>query len=163
MFLCLLHLVWKDPLVLCLFCVFHIPSINCCCAVAQWFEISAPPVPPSQLSYDEYTDCTVSVGRLDGEGEDWPRPSYAEAKKMKSLTLHTHGCPRASLRDWSSSMNRFLVFLQQVFWIWSFLCYIKLTTLGRSLWLTRILHSVLSAKMEQSEQYRCDESPTKEN
>ena len=29
---------------------------------------------PSQLSYDEYTDCTLSasVGRWDGEGEDWP-------------------------------------------------------------------------------------------
>jgi len=26
-------------------------------------------------------------------------PSYAEAKKMKSLTLHTHGCLRASFRD----------------------------------------------------------------
>lgn len=25
-------------------------------------------------------------------------PSYAKAKKMKLLTLHTHGCPRASLR-----------------------------------------------------------------
>jgi len=30
-------------------------------------------------------------------------PWYAEAKKMKSLTLHTHGCPRASLKDCSSS------------------------------------------------------------
>src|SRR6218665_2277917 len=29
--------------------------------------------------------------------------SYAEAKKMKLLTLHTHGCPRVSLRDCSSS------------------------------------------------------------
>src|SRR6218665_2608267 len=29
-------------------------------------------------------------------------PSYAEAKKMKSVTLHTHGCHRASLRDCSS-------------------------------------------------------------
>ena len=29
-------------------------------------------------------------------------PSYAEAKKMKSLTLHTHGCLRASSRDCSS-------------------------------------------------------------
>src|SRR6218665_1082677 len=28
-------------------------------------------------------------------------PSYAEAKKMKLLTLHTHGCPRANLRDCS--------------------------------------------------------------
>ena len=26
-------------------------------------------------------------------------PSYAVAKKMKLLTLHTHGCPRSSLRD----------------------------------------------------------------
>ena len=24
--------------------------------------------------------------------------SYTEAKEMKLLTLHTHGCPRASLR-----------------------------------------------------------------
>ena len=32
-------------------------------------------------------------------------PSYAEAKKMKSLTLNTHGCPRARLRDWSSSSS----------------------------------------------------------
>ena len=28
-------------------------------------------------------------------------PSYAEAKKIKSLTLQTHSCPRASLRDCS--------------------------------------------------------------
>ena len=27
------------------------------------FEISVPPALPSQLSYDEYTDCTLSVGR----------------------------------------------------------------------------------------------------
>jgi len=26
-------------------------------------------------------------------------PSYDVAKKMKSLTLHAHGCLRASLRD----------------------------------------------------------------
>jgi len=26
-------------------------------------------------------------------------PSYAVAKKMKSLTLHTHGCLGAGLRD----------------------------------------------------------------
>jgi len=32
-------------------------------------------------------------------------PSYAVAKKMKSLTLHTHGCLRAGLRDWSSSSS----------------------------------------------------------
>ena len=26
-------------------------------------------------------------------------PSYAVAKKIKSLTVHTHGCPMASSRD----------------------------------------------------------------
>jgi len=37
-----------------------------------WIEISAPPVPPSQLSYNEYTDRTLSVERWGGEREDWP-------------------------------------------------------------------------------------------
>src|SRR6218665_3868944 len=32
-------------------------------------------------------------------------PSYAEDKEMKSLILHTHGCPRASLRDCSFSSS----------------------------------------------------------
>jgi len=32
-------------------------------------------------------------------------PSYAVAKKIKSLTLHTHGCLRSSLRDWSNSSS----------------------------------------------------------
>ena len=32
-------------------------------------------------------------------------PSYSKAKKMKSLILPTHGCPRASLRDSSSSSS----------------------------------------------------------
>jgi len=41
-------------------------------------------------------------------------PSYAEAKKMKSLTLHTHGCPRASLRDWSSSSSLYWLKLSEV-------------------------------------------------
>jgi len=31
-------------------------------------------------------------------------PSFAEAKKVKSLTLHTQDCHGASLRDCSSSM-----------------------------------------------------------
>src|SRR6218665_1377378 len=38
-----------------------------------------------------------------GEGENWPPPSYAKAKKMKSLTLHPHGCPRAA-KGYSSSL-----------------------------------------------------------
>ena len=50
-------------------------------------------------------------------------PSYAEAKKMKSQTLHTRGCPRASLRDCSSSILwrslslRFLLYRQS--WLWA--------------------------------------------
>src|SRR6218665_1662434 len=32
-------------------------------------------------------------------------PSYAEAKKMKSLTLHTHSCFRVRLMDCSSSSS----------------------------------------------------------
>src|SRR6218665_808835 len=35
-------------------------------------------------------------------------PSYTEAKKMKSLTLHTHCYPRASLRHGSSSSSLLL-------------------------------------------------------
>ena len=55
-----------------------------------WFEISAPLVTPSQLSYDEYTDCTLWENETVRERTGQP-PSYTEAKKMKSLTLHTHG------------------------------------------------------------------------
>jgi len=61
----------------------------------------------SQVSYDEYTDRTLSMGRWDAhchwedetvsERTGHP-PSYAEAKKTKSLTLHSHGCPMASLK-----------------------------------------------------------------
>ena len=43
---------------------------------------------------------TLSEGRWDGEGEDWPSTFFAEAKKMKSLTLHTNGCLSFILRDW---------------------------------------------------------------
>jgi len=35
-------------------------------------------------------------------------PSYAVANKMKSLTLHAHGCLGANLRDWSSTGAPFL-------------------------------------------------------
>src|SRR6218665_2491054 len=33
-------------------------------------------------------------------------PSYAEAKKMKSLTLRIHDCPTANLKDCFSSSDR---------------------------------------------------------
>jgi len=38
-------------------------------------------------------------------------PSYAVAKKLKSLTVHIHGCPRASLRD-CSYCYRFMQIIQ---------------------------------------------------
>jgi len=34
-------------------------------------------------------------------------PSYAEAKKLKLLALHTHGCSRASVGNCSSSASVF--------------------------------------------------------
>ena len=57
-----------------------------------WLESSVPPAYRSQLSYmmstltvhSHWEDETVS------ERTGHP-PSYAEAKKMKPLTLHTHG------------------------------------------------------------------------
>lgn len=38
----------------------------------MWVAISYPPASTRQLSYDEYTACTLSVERWDGEGENWP-------------------------------------------------------------------------------------------
>ena len=62
---------------------------------AIWFEISAPPALPSQICYDEYIDRTLSVEDETVRERTGHPPSYAEAKKMKLLTLHTHGCPMA--------------------------------------------------------------------
>ena len=72
-----------------------------------WLEISAPLAPPSQLSYMMST-LTVHCQWVDEtvRKRTGHPPSYAEAKKMKSLTLHTHGCLRASLRDCSSSSSK---------------------------------------------------------
>ena len=72
-----------------------------------WFDISAPPVP---LAYS----ATMSTGTLtlhcqwedEAVRERTGHPRwYVGAQKMKSLTLHTHGCLRVSLRDCSSSNN----------------------------------------------------------
>ena len=54
---------------------------------------SAPPVSPSQLGYDEY----IVSGKMRWEDETVRErtghpPSYAEAKKLKLLILHPHGC-----------------------------------------------------------------------
>jgi len=54
-------------------------------------EISAPPAPPNQLSYDEYTTVHCQWEDETVKERTGHLPSYTEAKKMKSLTLHTHG------------------------------------------------------------------------
>jgi len=55
------------------------------------------------MNYDDYSDHTC---RYEDETADILMPAYAEAKKTKSFTLHTLGCPKIqdcpkSLRDWS--------------------------------------------------------------
>ena len=66
----------------------------------MWFEISAPPAPPSQPSSMRNT----TTARCQWEDETMRErtghpPSHAEAKTMKSLTLHTHAFPWTSLTD----------------------------------------------------------------
>ena len=56
-----------------------------------WFEISASLAPPSQLSYDEYTDLHCQWEDETVRDRTGQLLSYAKAKKMKSLTLHTLG------------------------------------------------------------------------
>jgi len=78
-----------------------------------WIEISAPPVPlansaqhlPTIAVHCQWEDETVR-GMTHSTGTSHS-PSYAEAKKMELLTLHTQGCPRASSRECSSSSDNF--------------------------------------------------------
>ena len=77
-----------------------------------WFDISALPADSIQLNYDEYTDRSVIGKMRRWERERTGHPSsYAEAKKMRSITLFTHGCNvyRVNLLDCSASSSfRFL-------------------------------------------------------
>jgi len=47
------------------------------------------------------------------------QPSYAEAKKMNSLSFHTYGCHRASIRDCfsSSSSGNIVISLSKVIFL----------------------------------------------
>src|SRR6218665_3762760 len=58
-------------------------------------------VAPSQLEYDEYTEWEDETVR---ERTGY-LPSYTEAKKMKSLTVHKRWYPRANFSDCSSSYS----------------------------------------------------------
>ena len=60
-----------------------------------WFEIDAPPAPIANsammstlTAHCQWEDETVKERTCH-------LPSHAAAEKMKSLTFHTHGCPRA--------------------------------------------------------------------
>ena len=69
---------------------------------AIWIKISAPPVPQANSAI-----MSTLTAHYKWEDEMVRKrtihlPSSAEAKKMKLLTLHTQGCPRASLMDCSS-------------------------------------------------------------
>jgi len=57
---------------------------------------------PKKLSYDEYAECTLSVGRWDGEREDWPPAFVEETKKMNLLALPTQ-LPKAR-SDWGTAL-----------------------------------------------------------
>src|SRR6218665_49656 len=40
----------------------------------------------------------LSMGASDSEGEDWPPVYIYRGQEIKSLALHTHGCPVKRLR-----------------------------------------------------------------
>lgn len=61
----------------------------------NWFEISSKLASPSQLSYHEYTECTLFVGRQGSEEEDWSPTLLCWGKENEALALHIHGLLRA--------------------------------------------------------------------
>ena len=71
--------------------------------VEIWLEISVTPAPLANSAM-----MSTLTGHCQWEDKTMRErtghpPSYAVAKKTKSLTLHTHVCLRPRLRDWSSS------------------------------------------------------------
>ena len=56
------------------------------------------------LFYNWHADNAVFMGRWDG-GERTGHPDMPWLRNMRLLTLHTPGCPLASLRHFSSSSN----------------------------------------------------------
>src|SRR6218665_1114573 len=56
----------------------------------QVFISASATTPVNSSMMSKYTDRTLLTGRSDDE-DDHP-PAYAEAKKIKSLAVRTHGC-----------------------------------------------------------------------
>ena len=80
-----------------------------------WFEISAllAPLTNSVIMSTLTIHCQWEEETFrDRTGR---QPSHAKAKKVKSLTLHTFGCPRDSLRDCSSLFSS----LCNMYWVWT--------------------------------------------
>src|SRR6218665_1010728 len=64
---------------------------------------------PSQFSYDTYTGCILLLGPWEDETareRTCHSPTYAEAKRIKSQTLLSHGCLTSQLKG----LSFFIVF-----------------------------------------------------
>src|SRR6218665_50003 len=87
----------------------------------SWFlEISPPSAPLAAIILLRGVHCPWEDETV-RERSGLP-PSYTEVKRMKSLTLHTHCCPRASLRSCSSSSG-FLILSQFRYLLMPFFCF----------------------------------------
>src|SRR6218665_1512649 len=60
----------------------------------MWIVISAPSASPSQLSFPLTLLCSYEIETA--RKRTGHLASYVDVKKIKSLTIHTHGCPRAT-------------------------------------------------------------------
>jgi len=61
--------------------------------------ISAPSAPLANLAMTSTLTVRCQWGHEMARERNGHPPSYAEVKKMKSLTFHTYGCPWTSLKD----------------------------------------------------------------
>jgi len=59
----------------------------------------------NQLGYSEYTNCTLSVVRQDGKGEDWPSAFICWGWERKGANASNTWLPQG-FRDCSSSNTR---------------------------------------------------------
>jgi len=78
-------------------------TTSCLARAESWIEISASPAP---LANSAMMSTLIALYKWEDETareRTGHPPSYAEAQKMKLLTLHIYGCPNARLRDCSSS------------------------------------------------------------
>lgn len=67
--------------------------------IRNLFQISAPPAPPpNQLNYNEYINCTLSVGSWVGNGEEWPPAPICRGLGKSSFWTKQHFLPMAAFQ-----------------------------------------------------------------